>query len=276
MSLRQPYQKSVTISAIAFVGAISFLLMSLTADVPAAIQQDFTLYAYFLAMIATLFLIIGLSLRRGGKRIRSDSRSIAILAIFAAMVVALEILPIPFLTDIPLFGGFTLDPTGVPICFVFLAYGNLFSFLLLPIMWIAIGYRNLVGSIFKVFAEFFTLLGLVVARFVLRGRSYDWKVATPIYLIFGVAFRAIGMYFANIFLIQWLYGLPFDGAIALSLSFVIPNIIQAVINVLAGIFLFVIIPENLAIEARFGKYGTDEYSEYQEIPPDELESINDE
>ena len=192
------------------------------------------------------------------------------------MVLALEIFPIPFLTDIPLFGGFTIDPTGIPICFIFLAYGNVFSFLLLPIVWVAIGYRNIVGSIFKVFAEFFTLLGLVVAKLFLRGRSYDWKVATPIYLVSGVAFRAIGMYFANIYLIQWLYGLPLDGAIALSVSFVIPNIIQAVINVLVGILLFVVIPENLAIEARFGKYGTDEYSEYQEIPPDELESINDE
>ena len=276
MSFQQSHRKSAIVAFSAYIAAIGFLLLALTPDLPAAAQESYTLYAYFLGTGGTLFLIIGFYLWKGGKRIRTDSRSIAILAIFAAMVVALEILPIPFLTDIPLFGGFTLDPTGVPICFVFLAYGNLFSFLLLPIMWIAIGYRNLVGSIFKVFAEFFTLLGLVVARFVLRGRSYDWKVATPIYLIFGVAFRAIGMYFANIFLIQWLYGLPFDGAIALSLSFVIPNIIQAVINVLAGIFLFVIIPENLAIEARFGKYGTDEYSEYQEIPPDELESINDE
>ena len=276
MSLRQSYQKSAIVAVIAYIVAVGFLLFSMEADLPAGIQQNLTLFAYFLGSGGTLFLLFGLYLRRGGKRIRTDSRSITILAIFAAMVLALEIFPIPFLTDIPLFGGFTIDPTGIPICFIFLAYGNVFSFLLLPIVWVAIGYRNIVGSIFKVFAEFFTLLGLVVAKLFLRGRSYDWKVATPIYLVSGVAFRAIGMYFANIYLIQWLYGLPLDGAIALSVSFVIPNIIQAVINVLVGILLFVVIPENLAIEARFGKYGTDEYSEYQEIPPDELESINDE
>ncbi|NHI88571.1 MAG: hypothetical protein EAX87_03550 [Candidatus Thorarchaeota archaeon] len=276
MSLQQSYQKSIVVAVIAYIAAIGFLLLSLEADIPEASQQNYTLFAYFLPAVGTLFLYLAFYLWKGGKRIRTDSRSIAILAIFAAMVLALEIFPIPFLTDIPLFGGFTLDPTGIPICFVFLAYGNVFSFLLLPIMWIAIGYRNIIGSVFKLFAEFFTLLGLVVAKFVLRGRSYDWKVATPIYLIFGVVFRAIGMYIANIYLIQWLYGLPLDVAIALSVSFVIPNIIQAAINVLAGILLFVIIPENLAIEARFGKYGTDEYSEYQEIPPDELESINDE
>jgi hypothetical protein len=275
MTLRQPYEKSIASALVAYICADIFLLLTLTTGIPAD-QQRYTLYVGFLTIVGTSLLLIGLHQRRGGKRIRTDSRSIAILAIFAAMVIALEILPIPFLTDIPLFGGFTLDPSGIPICFIFLAYGNVFAFLLLPILWIAIGYRNFVGSVFKVFAEFFTLLGLVVARFVLRSRSYDWKVATPIYLIFGVAFRAIGMYFSNIYLIQWLYGVPLDGAIVLSAGFVVPNIVQAVINVLAAILLFVIIPENLAIEGRFGKYGTDEYEKYREISPDELESIDDE
>jgi hypothetical protein len=207
--------------------------------------------------------------------LRTDSRSIAILAVFAAMVLALEILPIPFLTDIPLFGGFTLDPTGIPITIVFLAFGVAFSLILIPIMWVAIAYRNFLGSVFKGFAEFYTLLGLILARFVLGKRSYDWKVAAPIYLIFGVSFRSIGMYITNIFLIQWLYGLPLDGAVVLSASFVIPNAIQAVINIAIGIFIFIIIPENLAIQARFGKYGTDENKMYEEISTSEFESSND-
>ena len=91
-----------------------------------------------------------------GMRIRTDSRSIAILAVFAAMIIALEILPIPFLTDIPLFGGFTLDPTGIPIVIVFLGLGIAYSLILIPIMWVTIAYRNLTGSIFKGFAEFYT------------------------------------------------------------------------------------------------------------------------
>ncbi len=56
----------------------------------------------------------------------------------------------------------------------------------------------------------------------------------------------------------------------------IPNIIQAMINILIGILIFIIIPENLAIQARFGKYGTDEYEKYEEISTDELESTGDE
>ena len=192
------------------------------------------------------------------------------------MILALEILPVPLLTDIPLFAGFTLDPTGIPITIVFLAFGSVFSFILIPIMWIAIAYRNPIGSVFKGFAEFYTLFGLIIAKLFLRNRSYDWKVAAPTYVAFGVAFRAVGMYVTNIFLIQWLYGSPIEGAIILSGTFIIPNIIQALINTVVGILIFTIIPENLAIQARFGKYGTDEYDKYEEISAEELVSTDDE
>ncbi len=208
-------------------------------------------------------------------KVRTDSISIAILAIFAAMVLALEIIPIPLLTDIPLFAGFTLDPTGIPITIVFLAFGSFFALILIPIMWIAIAYRNPLGSVFKGFAEFYTLLGLIIAKLVLRNRSYDWKVATPVYLVFGISFRAIGMYVSNIFLIQWLYGSNLEGAILLSGSFVIPNIIQALLNVFIGIMIFVIIPENLAIQARLGKHGDGKTNKYEEISEDELASDTD-
>lgn len=209
-------------------------------------------------------------------KLRTDARSIAILAIFAAMIMALEILPIPLLTDIPLFGGFTLDPTGIPITIVFLAFGSIFSLILIPIMWITIAYRNPFGAVFKGFAEFYTLLGLIIAKIFLRNRSYDWKISTPTYLVFGVSFRVIGMYITNIFLVQWLYGMPLEVAVVSSATFVIPNAIQALINVLAGIFIFLIIPESLAIQARFGKYGVDEYDKYEEISAEELESADNE
>jgi hypothetical protein len=209
-------------------------------------------------------------------KIEFDSRRIAIFTIFASMIIALEILPIPFLTDIPLFGGFTLDPTGIPITIVFLAYGNIFSLLLLPIMTLVIGYRNPIGATFKAFAEFYTLLGLIIAKLILRKRSYDWKVATPLYGVLGVTFRAVGMYITNIFLIQWLYGLPADSAVVLSATFVIPNIIQAVINVFLGILIYIAIPENLKVEARFGTDRDSLDGMYEEISAEELESIDNE
>ncbi|TFG25897.1 hypothetical protein EU528_15220 [Candidatus Thorarchaeota archaeon] len=207
--------------------------------------------------------------------IRIDSRSIALLAIFAAMVIALEIIPIPLLTDIPLFAGFTFDPTGIPITLIFLMLGSVFGLILIPIMWISIAYRNLIGSIFKGFAEFYTLLGLIVAKMILKKRSYDWKVALPTYVAFGVVFRVVLMYVSNIFLIQWLYMAPPEVALALSASFVLPNFIQAIVNVLIGILIFIIIPENLLIEGRLGKYGYDGDRIYEEISEDESELSSD-
>jgi riboflavin transporter FmnP len=197
-----------------------------------------------------------------------DSRRIAILSIFAAMVIALEVLPVPLLTDIPLFAGFTLDPTGIPITLVFLLLGSLFGLILIPIMWISIAYRNLIGSVFKGFAEFYTLLGLIVAKLILRKRSYDWKVALPTYVVFGVIFRVVLMYISNIFLIQWLYMQPPEVALALSASFILPNLIQAFLNVFIGIIIFIAIPENLKIEGQLGKYGSEEFQMYEEISED--------
>lgn len=209
-------------------------------------------------------------------KMRTDSRSIAILAIFAAMILALEFIPITFLTDIPLFGGFTLDPTGIPIVIVFFGLGIVYSLILIPIMWVSIAYRNFMGSVFKGFAEFYTLLGLIIAKLILRKRSYDWKVAAPVYIVLGVTIRAVGMFVTNIPLILFFWGGTVESAIVSSAAFVLPNIIQAFINTLVGIMVFIIIPENLAIQARFGKYGSDDYENYEEISAEELESTGDE
>ena len=187
------------------------------------------------------------------------------------MIIALEIMPIPLLTDIPLFAGFTLDPTGIPITLIFLMLGSIFGLILIPIMWISIAYRNLIGSVFKGFAEFYTLLGLIVAKLILKKRSYDWKVAIPTYVVFGVTFRVVLMYISNIFFIQWLYMAPPEVALTLSASFVLPNLIQAFLNVLIGILIFMIIPESLMIEGRLGKYGHEKDRIYEEISEDEPE-----
>jgi hypothetical protein len=208
-------------------------------------------------------------------KIRTDSRSIAILAVFAAMIIALEILPIPLLTDIPLFAGFTLDPTGIPITMILLMFGSIFALILIPIMWVSIAYRNFIGSVFKGFAEFYTLLGLIVARLFLKKRAYDWKVALPVYVVFGVVFRTVGMYVSNIFLIQWLYMAPPEVALTLSASFVIPNLIQAFLNVFIGTLIFMIIPENLMIQGSLGKYGDVEDQQYEEISEEELQQSSD-
>ena len=208
-------------------------------------------------------------------RIRTDSKSIAILAIFTSLVIALEVFPIPGITDLytpaP---SFTIDWTGIPIMIVFLGLGMVFSTFMIVIMWVFIGYRNFQGAAFKGLAEAFTLLGLIIAKLILRNRDLDWKQSTVVYLIFGCLFRSLGMLAGNVFLFNLFYGMSYDAAFAFSTIYVPWNIIQAVINVLGGIILFQLIPENIRIQAGFGRYGAID-SKYEELSDDELNSMND-
>ncbi|MFW9837061.1 MAG: hypothetical protein ACFFE7_06045 [Candidatus Thorarchaeota archaeon] len=210
-------------------------------------------------------------------KVRTDSRSIAIFAIFAAMVLAMEVIPVPFLTDIPLGGGFTIDPTGIPVVIVFVGLGIVYSLILVPVIWVAIAYRGkLPGATFKAFAEFYTLLGLFIARLILRKRSYDWKIALPTYVAFGIIFRSIGMFLTNIPLLQIFYGFTPETAVIGSAGYVLLNIFQAIINIVLGIGFFIIIPENLKIEAQLGSHRADRIENYEEISAEELEETNNE
>ncbi|MGY5872479.1 MAG: hypothetical protein RTV72_09555 [Candidatus Thorarchaeota archaeon] len=204
--------------------------------------------------------------------IRTDSKSIALLAIFSSLVIALEIFPIPGITDLytPV-PRFTIDWTGIPIMIVFLGLGVVFSFFTMGIMWIFIAYRNFQGAAFKGLAETFTLLGLVVANLVLRKRDLDWKRSAIVYLIFGCLFRGLGMLFGNVLLFNLFWGTAFDDGFVLSAIYVPWNIIQAAINVIGGLFLYQLIPESLRMQAGFGKFRT---AKYEEISDDELISEN--
>jgi riboflavin transporter FmnP len=200
--------------------------------------------------------------------IRTDSRSIALLALFTSLVIALEIFPIVGITDLytPV-PNFTIDWTGIPIMIVFLGLGNVFAFFTIGVMWIFIGYRNFQGAAFKGLAESFTFFGLIIANLIVRNKNLDWKRSAIVYLIFGCLFRSIGMLFGNIVLFNLFYGMPYDAAFVLSSIYVPWNIIQAIINIIGGLLLYQLIPQSLRIQAGFGKYRN---SEYEELSADEL------
>jgi riboflavin transporter FmnP len=202
--------------------------------------------------------------------IRKDSRSISLLAIFAAMVVALEVFPIVGVTDFGLPGNFTFDWTGIPIVIVFLGLGLVFSLVTIAAMWIAIAYRNPVGAAFKGFAEFYTILGLVIAGLVVRRFSLERKIGFVIYLTCGTIFRIVGMFFTNIFLLQYLYTLPPEVAVAGSFAYIVPNLAQAISNIVGGFVLYYLIPENLALQAGLGDGADSASSRFEELPPDEI------
>ncbi|MHA2005464.1 MAG: hypothetical protein ACW960_15445 [Candidatus Thorarchaeota archaeon] len=192
--------------------------------------------------------------------IRTDSKSIALLAIFTAMVVSLEVFPIPGITDIGPPGGFTIDWTGIPIVIVFLGLGFVYSLVAIAAMWMAIAYRNFTGAAFKGFAELFTILGLVIARVVMMRYQLDTKTRILLYLIFGSLFRAFGMFITNIYLLQVFYGLTPEAAVI------------GFINILGGVVLYHLIPENLALQAGLGDDAVSASSRVEELPLEEIES----
>ena len=210
--------------------------------------------------------------------IRKDSKSIALLAIFSSIVISLEIFPIPGITDLytPI-PHFTIDWTGIPIVIIFFGLGIAFSFFSVGIMWISIAYRNFSGAAFKGLAESITLLGLVVVKLAIRKRELNWKTEAAIYIISAMIFRSIGMFFGNALLFElWSYTSSPQAAFALSSIYVPWNLLQAIINVLGGILLYKLIPENLKIQAGFGKYGDEKIQKFEELTYTEINQENDE
>ncbi|MFX1559414.1 MAG: hypothetical protein ACFFBL_02390 [Promethearchaeota archaeon] len=209
--------------------------------------------------------------------LRTDSKSIALLAIFTSIVVALEIFPIVGVTDFyTLVPNFTIDWTGIPIMIIFLGLGIGLSVFAIGVMWVSIAYRHFDGAAFKFLAELFSLLGLIVAKLAMRNRELDWKRQTVIYLVFACAFRSIGMYFGNILLFTLFGYMSLEVAIGFSVIYMPWNVLQAAINVIGGVVLYQMIPESLAIQAGLGKYRFVGEGKYEEISADEIESVSDE
>ncbi|MHA2385458.1 MAG: hypothetical protein ACXAEE_04525 [Candidatus Thorarchaeota archaeon] len=204
--------------------------------------------------------------------IRTDSKSIALLAIFTAMVVSLEVFPIVGVTDIGAPGGFTIDWTGIPIVIVFIGLGFVYSLVAIAAMWMAIAYRNFNGAAFKGFAELYTILGLLIAKILIGRFNLDRRVRILSYLVFGSLFRVVGMFITNIYLLQVFYGLTPEASVIGSAAYAFPNIIQAVINILGGVVLYHLIPENLALQAGLGDDAVSASSRVEELPLEEIES----
>jgi riboflavin transporter FmnP len=190
-------------------------------------------------------------------RFRTNSKSIALLAVFSAMVAMLEVFPIVGITDLKFYPGgtpFTLDWTGIPIVIVFVGLGMIYSLVSIVIMFVAIGYRNFPGAVFKGAAELLTILGLLAARVIIGKRSLNRKSSVALYLVLGATVRAVGMFIVNIPLLPIFYPLFYtiESAIDASAALVPWNVVQAAINIIGGMVLYYLIPENLRIQAGFG------------------------
>ncbi len=209
---------------------------------------------------------------------RRDSRSIALLGIFSAMVIALEVFPIQGITDLPFYPGgvpFTIDWTGIPIVIVFLALGTVFSLVATAVMGVAIGYRNPIGATFKFTAEVCTIFGLVLAWLLARKFNLSDKKRIILYVLLGTTSRAVGMFIANLFLLPIFYPIyypTFEAVMAISLLLVPWNAAQAIINILGGCVLYSMIPTTLKMQAGLEEYHHIESSQGLESDDTEQES----
>ncbi|MCF2137829.1 MAG: hypothetical protein K9W43_11410 [Candidatus Thorarchaeota archaeon] len=204
--------------------------------------------------------------------VRHDSKSIALLSVFSAMVAALEIFPIVGITDlklVPEVPSFTIDWTGIPIIFVLYGLGLVYSFVSIGIMGIAIGYRNPIGATFKVTAEALTVLGFFLGRAIIPNRFRSERVRIVSGLIVGAVFRAIGMLGVNALLLPVAYGLPVDLAVHIGIILIPWNILQATINIIGGLILFRAIPEDLALQAGLGEGQSIEEMQIRELEQDD-------
>ncbi|MHA1770541.1 MAG: hypothetical protein ACTSYL_03205 [Candidatus Thorarchaeota archaeon] len=204
--------------------------------------------------------------------VRHDSKSIALISVFSAMVAALEIYPIVGITDfklVPEVPSFTIDWTGIPIIFVLYGLGLVYSFVSIGIMGIAIGYRNPIGATFKVTAEALTVVGFFLGRAIIPNRFRSERVRLVSGLILGSVFRAIGMLGVNALLLPVAYGLPLDLAINIGVILIPWNILQAAINIIGGFMLFRVIPEDLAIEAGLGEGHSIDELQIRELEQDD-------
>lgn len=208
---------------------------------------------------------------------RFDSKSIALLAIFSAMVATLEVFPVIGITDLKFFPGgtpFTLDWTGIPIVIVFAGLGMISSVISIAVMFIAIGYRNFPGAVFKGAAEMLTIVGLLLARVIIGKKPLSKKASLALYLILGATLRAVGMFFVNIPLLPIFYPLFYttESAIEASTILIPWNVLQAGINIVAGMFLYYLIPENLKVQAGFGQKR--DRNAIEELTKEEIEDAS--
>jgi riboflavin transporter FmnP len=206
--------------------------------------------------------------------LRTDSKSIAILAIFTSIIVALEVFPVLGVTDILVLASprFTIDWTGIPLVLIFAGLGLIASLISLVIMFISIFYRNPIGAAFKGIAEFLTIIGLFVGYLILRDRDVSKRMRISVYFLTGAGFRSIGMFFANIVLLPALLPFLYDvnGAIIASAIIVPLNIAQAAINIIGGFVFYDLIPKNLKISAGLGKFYEPSKT-IRELPAEEIE-----
>lgn len=179
-------------------------------------------------------------------KMKNKSLKIAGTAIFSAMGVAMEFLPldIPF----PLFTKLTLDPTGIPLALAFFIFGFNVASIATFITALSIALPrpkgpNIPGAFFKGLAEFSTILGISISK-----RFWKNEMLMAISSsIFGVLVRITTMCITCLIFLPLFYGMPQIVVLKIIPIIAIFNLIQGLLNILVALSLYKAIKKRIAL-----------------------------
>jgi riboflavin transporter FmnP len=161
-------------------------------------------------------------------------------AIIAALVIVFDYtlkysgLKLPF----PWYPNIKFDFTGVPITLGLFLYGFSSSVTASIVAGLGIILRsgNIISAFLKVLAELSTVTGIHLGRNILKKSNKNEMKLIPWSL--GLISRVLTMSIANLYVFPNVYKLPFEVTIGLLPLVGIFNVIQGIINIGLGYFLF--------------------------------------
>ena len=181
-----------------------------------------------------------------------NAKMLAVTAVMAAIGAIFEFLPLdlPF----PPLPFLTFDPSGIPTAIAALAFGPISGTLVAIVMTLTIFLRgNVLGSMFKFVAEFFTAIPLSIVLWIFRNK---YKERSHMYLqsmfllglIVGMVCRVATMALANYMLLPIFYGMPESAVVALLPMINFFNAIAALIAVVPAWIIVLVLPPDLKPE----------------------------
>jgi riboflavin transporter FmnP len=189
-------------------------------------------------------------------KLRLSTKSIAMVAVLAAVSSILEIFPI----EIPfwLLPFLDFNPSGIPVILAGFVVGFYGAFLTAIVMALTISIRgNPLGGLYKFFAEVFTAIPMIIVfwlghRRITRNSPEVVRISNRtkwgIYLVaisMGILGRVVVMTVMNFWSLQAVYGFPLEAAISLLFPIAIFNVIQGLISMIPALLFISRFPSDL-------------------------------
>jgi len=174
--------------------------------------------------------------------LKKDAKTIAGTTVLSTLVIVFDYsmkysgLKIPF----PWLLYLKFDFTGVPIVLSWMLFGLTSGTITSTVALLGILIRSgdPVGASMKALAELSTVLGMALATKLIKKPAKSTTIAS---FISGLSTRCITMFFANLTVLPFYYKIPMPATIALTPLITAFNMIQGLISMFLGFFLYNII-----------------------------------